>query len=469
MVCDGRIYPLIMSPRDFQLSARPTMNPQSINQNPFGNWTVARTLRWAIFTTLVVTLCGQSFVDRLKPSRYEVLDFYQEWSSARSLVTGRSIYATLDETVGPYLNLVKEPGAKWYWSVNVHPPTSVLLALPVQGIDYWNAFLVWNIASLLALGLSLWLIVRELGIRFTPRCAMPLLAGLLLCDPLRQQIIQGQLNLILLLIITGVWVADRRNHPILAGALAGLALTVKLYPGFLFVYFLFQRQWRALASGLASVLLLTATTALLAGPDAYLTYWREVMPTTAQWWSAWNNASLAGFWFKLFAVDQFGRNLTPLASNDFLARGATILSWTVVLALLIPVIWRARSQTERDHSYALTVTAMLLISPVTWEHYFLLLFLPLSLVWMCLPDSRVSRWILTTIVVVLSLPLMTIGNVIIPGGFFGGTASVGHTLLLLSLQMYALLSLFILHLAAIRPGFARMSSGHTESGITASS
>lgn len=433
-----------------------------MNHNPFGNWTPSRTVKWTLITIVLVGLFGSSFVGRLKPSQIEILDFYQEWSSARSLMTGRSIYAPLQETVGPYLGLVKAPGTEWHWSVNVHPPTSVLLGVPFQAIDYWNAFLAWNLTSLAALAVSLWLIVRELKIQFSIQCFLPLLSCLLLFEPLWQQTIQGQLNLILLLILTGVWVADRHDRPLLAGTLAGLALTTKLFPGFLFVYFLFQRRWKALAAGTFSVVAFTALTMLLAGPNAYVTYWNEVFPTTGQWWSAWNNASLAGFWFKLFAVEQYGRHLTPLVGNMMYARIGTMVSWGIVLIVLLPIIWKARSREERDHAFGLTLTAMLLISPVTWEHYFLLLFLPLTLVWMTLPETGLRRRLLAIVVVIMGMPLMTIGNIVIPGGFFGGTAGPAHTLLLLSLQMYGLVGLYVLHVRAAGPAFFALQQQQTD-------
>lgn len=426
---------------------------QVMNHNPFGDWTAVRTVKWSLITLIVISLFGQSFIDCLKPSRFEILDFYQEWSSARSLMTGRSIYAPLSETVGPYLGLFRKPGTEWHWSVNVHPPTSVLLGIPFQATDYWNAFLAWNLTSLAALAISLGLVIRELKIQFTARCVLPLLAGLLLFEPLWQQTIQGQLNLILLLILTGVWVADRRDRPILAGSLTGLALIIKLFPGFLFVYFLFQRRWKAVIAGFFSAVAGTVLTLVLTGPEAYMTYWNDVFPTTAQWWSAWNNASLAGFWFKLFSAEQFGRQLTPLFASTDLARVGTMISWCVVLVLLLPVVWKAKQREERDHAFGLSLTAMLLISPVTWEHYFLLLLLPLTLVWMTLPESGPRRWLLGFVLMSFGMPLMTFGNIIIPGGFFGGMAGPTHTLLLLSLQMYGLLGLFLIHVRSVRPAF----------------
>jgi hypothetical protein len=44
-----------------------------------------------------------------------------------------------------------------------------------------------------------------------------------------------------------------------------------------------------------------------------------------------------------------------------------------------------------DHAFGLSLVAMLLVSPVTWPHYFLLLTLPLLLLWRDLPPSGWAR------------------------------------------------------------------------------
>ena len=58
--------------------------------------------------------------------------------------------------------------------MNVHPPTSVLQAIPLQGLNHWNAFWVWNLISLGPLAVSLWLVVRGLGINFLGWSLLPI-------------------------------------------------------------------------------------------------------------------------------------------------------------------------------------------------------------------------------------------------------------------------------------------------------
>ena len=86
----------------------------------------------------------------------------------------------------------------------------------------------------------------------------------------------------------------------LAGAFLAAAMAIKLFPGFLFLYFLLRRQWRVLVGGVISFLLLTALTTGVLGLDIYPIYVREVLPQVGDFRSGWGNVSVAGIWFKLF-------------------------------------------------------------------------------------------------------------------------------------------------------------------------
>src|SRR5207253_2522977 len=186
-----------------------------------------------------------------------------------------------------YLGYQRQPRDRFFLEVNAHPPTSVLLAVPLARLDYPDAFLVWSLSSLAALAASVWLVVRHLRIPFSVWALAPALTLLLACNPFRQQMNQGQLNLVLLLLLTGVWVADRSARPGWAGALLGAATAIKLFPAFLFLYFLLRRQRRVVAAGVLSFAVLTGLTAALLGPATYRCYVEEVLPQVAQfrdWW-----------------------------------------------------------------------------------------------------------------------------------------------------------------------------------------
>jgi len=99
------------------------------------------------------------------------------------------------------------------------------------------------------------------------------------------------------------------------------------------------------------------------------------------------------------------------------------------------------SPRRSDLTFALAVTAMLLVSPICWEHYLLLLLVPLAVVWVQLPASRFARGLFLLIVAAIWLGYPLVWTVF---DLNGRTAKPVHSLGVLSYQFYALLGLFAL-------------------------
>src|SRR5262249_12063331 len=153
---------------------------------------------------------------------------------------------------------------------------------------------LWNLLSLACLAISAWLIVDNLDLPFAPWALLPAVALLMLCYPFWHQMVHGQLNLVLLLLLTGVWLADRQGRPRWSGALLGVATAIKLYPGFVFLYFFLRRDWSAIRAGMLALAAVTGLTAVVLGPEAYRSYFVDVLPRTALRRADWHNLSLSG-------------------------------------------------------------------------------------------------------------------------------------------------------------------------------
>jgi hypothetical protein len=415
--------------------------------DPLNAWPKGRCWLWAVLTGLVCLTQGPEFLRSLRPARDRWTDFFQEWASARNYYHDLPIYMDHQLAVERHLGYYfdgEEPNihkSADLIKVNAHPPTAVLLALPLAAFDYPDAVLAWNLLSLGALLLSLWLVARTLAIPVSVWSVVPLIALLLLGNPFRAQVFYGQLSLVLLLLLTGTWIAHRSHRPIWAGVLLGLAAAVKLFPAFLFVYFVLRRQWKTVAAGIFSLLVVTALTAAVLGRDTYRTYAGEVVPQVALFRSGWGNASLPGLWTKLF--DPRNTRIEPVWGNLPMAQAGTWLSCGVLTAVLAWITLRGGQEGE-DRAFALTVTAMLLVSPITWDHYFLLLLTPLAVAWTRLPLTNLARMTFLTIGFVLWMKPDDLYQAFIPGGAVSGTATSWQALCILSLPCYALLLFFAL-------------------------
>jgi hypothetical protein len=359
----------------------------------------ARKWIWAVVALLVVMTQGPSFLQSFRTTWREGNDFFQDWASARNVLHGRPAYLPLSKAISlyyPRADVQDPPAAHLPW--NAHPPTSVLATLPLALFDYPQAGTLWNLMSLIALVASLGLIARELNLYVRGWSILPIVTMGLLCSPIRAQITQGQWNAPILLVVTLAWVAGRRGRDVWAGCWVGTAITLKLFPILLLAYFVIQRRWHALAAGcLAAILLSFLTTAVL-GVDAYRDYYILVLPTLPEFRSWWPNASILAFWTKNLGVgaSYYGVFAAPVMKVPQLAQGGILLSCAAVTATTIFIVSGTKAiATDRaaygDICYSLMIVTMLLLSPICWDHYLLLLALPLALLWIRLGQSSFQR------------------------------------------------------------------------------
>jgi hypothetical protein len=406
---------------------------------------------WLFLCLSVVVWQAPDFFRSLYPPRTITFDFYQDWAAGRNFLNGEPIYADISLTIERYLGWrLPDNWPPWFWRVNTHPPPAVLLTLPLARLDYPDAFLIWNLLSLAALAAALWLMVRQFALRVPAGALLPLAALLLLWYPFRDQVLQGQINLVLLVMLTIAWAAQRSGWSWTAGAAVGAATAIKLFPGLLLVYFILRRQWQVAAAWAATLIAITAVSAFVLGTQAYSAYLVEVLPAADQWLSHWYNPSLMAFWRKLFDPGPAGGAITPVWRNPVLARVGGLLACAIVVAILIWAILRAKSRSDLDHAFGLAVTAMLLVSPITWSQNLVLLIIPLTFLWMHPPRSRPERVILMVVVLILFVPPHLVWRVLIPGGWPYGVVKPWQTLTGLAFQCYAVLGLFVLQIVRYR-------------------
>ena len=124
------------------------------------------------------------------------------------------------------------------------------------------------------------------------------------------------------------------------------------------------------------------------------------------------------------------------------------------LAVVVAVAracWRARMPTAQTCAFAVLV-GMLLVSPVSWTHYFLLLALPVALVWSRLPAGP-ARWAMWAAFAVMWLPdnlmpLVVMGpeQAVLLARDHNAPVPPWENLVAISAPHYALLALFVLTL-----------------------
>jgi alpha-1,2-mannosyltransferase len=242
--------------------------------------------------------------------------------------------------------------------------------------------LLWYFLNLIALAAGVWCWTRANDSTAAerawdqPAVLLPLLAVILPA----QTNFEHQNMSALLLALTGAaaW-SWTRGHSAASGALVGVAAALKAFPALLLVVFLIRRDWRALASGVLTGAILSASPALWYGPGAVLPLFRRWLEVSAEggWPTRVQNQSIVA--------------MTSRSWPDAATAIAVALIAIVVLTLIVTV-WRSRDSTHAPArtgaTLALALAVAVLVSPIAWDHYWLLMLPALQAIYV---SSRHSK------------------------------------------------------------------------------
>ena len=263
---------------------------------------------------------------------YDAYDFHVYALGGHAVLDGNELYAF-----------------QWRGHGFTYPPFAALGFLPFAHLPLPAARLVWDAASLAALGLAVRATYALAGRRAAPtELAATVGAGLLL-EPVWHTFFLGQINLLLLaaVLLDLQRVAARRT----GGIGIGLAAAVKLTPAIFIVLLMLagRRRSAALATGTA----LAATVAgALADPRGSWQYWTHYVTDVGRVGSV------------TYASNQ---------SLDALAHRASASGeWAVALVVAIAGLLAAAVLARRGDWLAAgagTGVTGLLVCPISWSHH----------------------------------------------------------------------------------------------------
>jgi alpha-1,2-mannosyltransferase len=266
-------------------------------------------------------------------------DFHAYEGAARRLLDGGRMYDPVVDVAGGF-------------AIYLYPPPFALAIVPLAivggpaAVGIWTALMV---AAFVA-GVALLPVGRNV------RWLVLLLGGL---DwPVVYSIKLGQVGPILLLLFAIGW--RWLDRPGRLGTAIGLGTLVKVQPGLLVGWAALTGRWRAIAVAAAVVLVAALVATLVAGTQP---------------------------WFDYPAL--LGRVSSPLTTPHNFTPGAIAyqagasldvagaIQWASLAAALAAVVVAARLASP-DAAYLVAVVASQLLSPLLWDHYAMLLLLPVA-------------------------------------------------------------------------------------------
>ncbi len=310
------------------------------------------------------------------------LHLYYDWTWFQRQIH----YAGVDGQLGGYI-----------------PQTPLTLApfIPLSLAPAARARQIWVLLNCAFLAISLWLLSRITNLTIAQLWLIAFSAG----DALRNNFLLGQYYVFLLAVLTGAAYCFIRRRDRWAGAWLGLAFILKLYGGPLFLLVLAKRRWRAAA--VFALVCVAAACFCIAwfGAGEVARYATQIMPRsitgeTLDPFHASNNTASTLLRRVFMKEDEL--NPHPLAYVPFLF----FMCQAVFTLGILVFTWMGTVTSPEGSSARLLawwLVAILLVSPNTASYTFVLLILPVALLF---DEMRRSRWFLVLAAFVLvCLPL----------------------------------------------------------------
>jgi hypothetical protein len=266
------------------------------------------------------------------------------------------------------------------WAIAVAP-----LAAAVKFSTFARLFAVLSAAAMMAM-------IQAAARQWAPRVAGPgwqaiLLAGLFVTTPCIASIVLGQTHVVFLCLAVCAAIAVLNGQEITAGALLAAAVSVKITPVWLALTWAVAGYYRAVASFVAASAVLLGVTIGIGGVTVFTDYLRSLGRIGNNVLLSFNNDS--------FASVALGGSLNTDTAFHWVAVPLPLwLKAASVAALASVAVFAGRLDRARNGDPArqtgaiLTLVAATAFMPLAWNHYFIVLILPVML----LIQIRVAGW-----------------------------------------------------------------------------
>jgi hypothetical protein len=308
-------------------------------------------------------------------------DFVNYFGGAQAAAHGTDIYADFKRSWGSEAWVV----------AYIYPPFFALVLAPLTSLGLLAAARIWLLAVHAAFFGSLALILR-IHPELSRGGRRLLLLGSFGFMPVYLNLKFQQVATVWLLLMTAALWAALRRRPGLAGAVIAAAASLKVSPIFLIPLFARLGRWRIAVLASVTLVGLTVVT-MLATPGSWQ-FFTVVLPRIGLGTANWDNGS----------IDGLVSRIAQLAPALFGGATQTVAKVVIVAAAVIVIgitLWRVQNGGDETWTLRLSVgaliTALLIVSSVTWQHHLVTLLLPMAtgIAWITVrrPGARYGWWL----------------------------------------------------------------------------
>lgn len=262
----------------------------------------------------------------------------------------------------------------------VNIPVVALFFAPLSRMTLSQAETAFAMFSLACIALSYYVLVALTAATGWRRWAI---AALFITNgPLFYSFREGNLTHVAFCLLVLALACLSRDEDFWAGTLVACAAVIKLPLGLLGVYFFLKGRWRVVFGQVFALIALVSASLLWAGWESHVTWYREaVLPFSNKSLAAFNVQSIDGLLLRLQSTAPL-YDWTPIPVDSSLkwARTGLIAGFLLLSGFVLAIGGSAHRTKDLAHVEISAVLCLaLIISPISWTHYYLFLLIPFSL------------------------------------------------------------------------------------------
>lgn len=239
---------------------------------------------------------------------------------------------------------------------------------------------------MLCFAMTIWLIARYwTPSLFRPVAIAVVLIGLFFAQPFQYAMFLTQTHALFFFLAVASLILAERERPVAAGFLLACAAAVKVTPGFLVIYWLLTRRWKAAASMVAWSTAITVATVVIMGPHLFGVYLTDLHRISRVLLVSENNQSFAAWWMGHFHPedDVFDVDIFDLPTS------VRLLSTALMVAFVAAGGWIDRQRMSLRREVArmqvpigatMAMVAVTVFAPIAWTHYSVILVAPVMVI-----------------------------------------------------------------------------------------
>ena len=290
----------------------------------------------------------------------------------------------------------ENPNSLYYWDSYVNKSVNVIgfVNLPILAFIFSPlAFFPLPLAQFLFLILGIFssiltyvklrslLFINSQQIRDLSNRQWILIAVIIFSSSLFYSLGSGNTTHFLLLILVFAWRALNKKLDILAGILLAIIALIKPPLALLGLFFIIKFRWRVVLGFMITCIVTCMASLLIFGIDLHLEWYRIcIAPFSGKPLAAYNVQSIDGFLSRLLlGADPLSWQPLEVDWQYKLIRFTVIASLIGSTILVCRYSKSKESDVVENIDFAIMVTVTLLVSPISWTHYYVLLILPFTL------------------------------------------------------------------------------------------